>query len=453
MQSEHCDVLIIGAGPGGYVCGIRAGQLGLNTIILEEAKPGGTCLNVGCIPSKALIHAADEFHKRTAPNAFGIASEEATIDFAQTQSWKNGIVGRLNQGVRGLLKKSGARLIEARAEILDGKTVRADTADGPVQISCKHLVLATGSRPSALPHLPLGGDVISSSEALALTEIPKTLAVVGGGYIGLEIGTAMAKLGTRVTVVEAADRILPQYDAALTTPLYERLVDLGINLHLEAKAAGIATEGLLAVTTRDGEIRVPAHKVLVTVGRTPNLHGFGLESLGLTMDGAHIQVDDRCATSMREVYAIGDITGAPMLAHRAMAQGVVVAEHLAGQASTWDKRSMPAICFTDPEIVVVGDMPSARAAVSQFPYAANGRAMTMERTDGFIRVVHDRDTELILGIQAVGAGVSEMAGEFSLAIEMCATLTDLADTIHAHPTMGEAVQDVSHLGLGHALAI
>ncbi len=453
MQTEHCQVLIIGAGPGGYVCGIRAGQLGLNTIVLEEAKPGGTCLNVGCIPSKALIHAADEFHKQTAPNTIGIQSSGTTIDFSQTQAWKDGIVTRLTAGVTGLLKKATTKLVHGRAQIEDGKTVLVETAEGPLRITCDYLVLATGSRPMELPQLPFGGNVISSTEALSLSEIPKRLAVVGGGYIGLEIGTAMAKLGAQVTIVEIADRVLPQYDAALTKPVEARLADLGATLYLGARASTVSGNGALTIETPKGPAEIAADKILVATGRAPNLQGFGLEDLGLTTDGPFLRVDDRCATSMRRVYAIGDITGDPMLAHHAMAQGVVVAEHLAGLPTVWDKRAMPGVCFTDPEVVVVGELPSDAMVVSTFPFAANGRAMTMERTDGFVRVVHDKKSEVILGIQAVGAGVSELAGEFALAIEMCATLRDLADTVHAHPTLGESVQETGHLALGHALHI
>ncbi|MEM6304126.1 MAG: dihydrolipoyl dehydrogenase [Pseudomonadota bacterium] len=453
MKSKTCTLLIIGAGPGGYVCGVRAGQLGLDTIVVEGKAPGGTCLNVGCIPSKALIHAADEFHKLTAANEMGISAGPGRIDWRQTQNWKNGIVQRLTGGVSSLLKKAKTRVIAGQAQIIDGKTVQVETDDGPLRITCKHLVIATGSSATELPFLPFGGKVISSTEALALEEVPKSLTIVGGGYIGLEIGTAMAKLGARVSIVEAADRVLPQYDAALTKPVETRLRALGIDLHLNAKAKRLGEGGALQIEAQDGAQSVKAEHVLVTVGRRPLTDGFGLESLGLTMSGPHIQIDSRCATSMQGVYAIGDVTGDPMLAHRAMAQGVVVAEHVAGLPTVWDKRAIPAVCFTDPEVVVVGALPSEATATALFPFAANGRAMSVERTDGFVRVVYDPQTELVLGLQAVGAGVAELAGEFALAIEMCATLRDIADTVHAHPTLGETVQESGHMALGHALHI
>jgi len=459
MKTETCKLLIIGAGPGGYVCGIRAGQLGVDTIVVEAEKPGGTCLNVGCIPSKALIHAADEFHKATAfsgDNQLGISVAKPAIDLGKTIDWKDGVVKRLTGGVSGLLKKAKTRTVQGKATIIDGKTVDVETADGPVRIRTEHLVVATGSVPFELPFLPFGDKVISSTDALALRQVPKTLAVVGGGYIGLEIGTAMAKLGAKVTVVEAAERILPQYDVELTAPVSARIAKLGITVHTSAKAQGLGKGGKsLAVETADGVIDIPADLILVTVGRKPVTQGFGLEALGLTMNGAHVAIDERCATSMRGVYAIGDVTGDPMLAHRAMAQGSMVAEIVAGEPKSWDKRAIPAVCFTDPEIVVVGKLPSEveGAKSSVFPFAANGRSMTMERSDGFVRIVSDPSNDLVLGIQAVGAGVSETAGQFALAIEMAATLTDIADTIHAHPTLGETVQEVALKGLGRALHI
>jgi len=460
MKTESCTLLIIGAGPGGYVCGIRAGQLGLDTIVVEGDRPGGTCLNVGCIPSKALIHAADEFAKVSqfaGDNELGISTTAPRIDLARTLAWKDGIVKRLTGGVSSLLKKSGTRVVSGTARILDGKTVEVDTREGPRRISCEHMVIATGSKPLELPALPFGGPVISSTEALDLQELPKRLTVVGGGYIGLEIGTALAKLGAEVTVVEAADRILPQYDAELTKPVMARLAALGITLHLSARASGLTDEGrALTVESAEGRQEIAADKVLVTVGRAPVTRGFGLQDLGLTMNGEFLAIDDRCATSMRGVYAIGDVTGDPMLAHRAMAQGVIVAEHLAGQPALWDKRAIPAVCFTDPEIVTVGQLPGDAAADVQtavFPFAANGRSLTVERSDGFVRILHAADTGLVLGIQAVGTGVSELAGEFALAIEMAATLTDIAETIHAHPTLSETVQETALKGLGRALHI
>ncbi|SFG52334.1 dihydrolipoamide dehydrogenase [Novosphingobium sp. CF614] len=459
MKTETCKLLVLGAGPGGYVCAIRAAQLSVDTVVVEAEKPGGTCLNVGCIPSKALIHAADEFTRARSfegENELGIRGSAPTIDLARTVAWKDGIVKRLTGGVAGLIGKAGARYVNGFATIVDGKTVRIEMDGEPVLIRAENVVVATGSKPLELPFLPFGGKVISSTQALSLPEVPGRLVVVGAGYIGLEIGMAMAKLGSAVTFVEAGPRILPQYDEELTRPVRKRMAELGITLHLSARAQGLdADDDRLVVDTPDGKIELAADTILVAVGRAPASVGFGLESLGLGMDGPFVAIDDRCATTMRGVFAIGDVTGDPMLAHRAMAQGSLVAEIVAGQDRCWDKRAIPAVCFTDPELVVVGQLPvtdgAGNAKTAAFPFQANGRAMTMERAGGFVRVVFDPRTELVLGIQAVGAGVAEMAGQFAMALEMAATLTDIAETIHAHPTLGETVQEAALKGLGRAL--
>ena len=462
MADQSCKVLVIGAGPGGYVCAIRAGQLGLDTIIVEKAAVGGTCLNIGCIPSKALIHAAGEFHAlREAAGGrskLGISAGPAAIDLKKTAAWKDGVVRQLTGGVAGLLRKAGVRQIEGTARILDGKTVSVETADGNLRIVCEHLVIATGSRPVEVPSLPFGGNILSSTEALSLSQVPETLAVVGGGYIGLEIGTAYAKLGARVSIVEARSQLLPQYDEELTRPVLARLKALGVDVHLNAVAEGYDQAGrMLAVRAGGVSSGIAADKVLVTVGRRPVLEEVGVDALGLDRNGPFIRSNDRGQTSMRQVYAIGDVTGEPMLAHRAMAQGEIVAEVIAGQASRWEKRVIPAVCFTDPEIVVAGLLPGeAHAAgkdvgIASYPLRANGRSLTLERSDGFVRIVFDKGSGLVLGIQAVGAACAEMAGEFALALEMCATLTDVAATIHAHPTLGETVQEAALMGLGKAL--
>jgi dihydrolipoamide dehydrogenase len=461
VKEISCKLLVIGAGPGGYVCAIRAGQLGIDTVIVEAAKPGGTCLNVGCIPSKALIHAADEFAKVSAMasgrSPFGISAETLALELGKTVAWKDRIVGRLTTGVSGLLKRAGVKSIAGWARFRDGKTVEVETETGQQVVRAEAIVIATGSVPVALPSLPFGGPVISSTEALALTERPGRMVVVGAGYIGLELGTAYAKLGTEVTVVEALPRILPQYDAELTRPVARSLERLGVRV-LAASKANRLTDGALAVETDDGkQTRLPADKVLVTVGRRPATEGWGIEEIDPDRDGAFIRVDDQCRTSMRGVYAIGDVTGEPMLAHRAMAQGELVAEIVAGHRRSWDKRCIPAVCFTDPEIVTAGLSPEEarrtgrETRVGQFPLSANGRAMTLAAEDGFVRVVARADNNLLLGIQAVGAGVSELAAGFGLAIEMGARLEDIAQTIHPHPTLSEGLAEATLKALGRAL--
>ncbi|WP_027145937.1 dihydrolipoyl dehydrogenase [Mesorhizobium sp. WSM3626] len=462
MKEISCKLLVIGAGPAGYVCAIRAGQLGVDTVIVEAGKPGGTCLNVGCIPSKALIHAAEEFEKVSdmagGKSPLGISVTAPVLDLARTIAWKDGIVSRLNSGVAGLLKKAGVKTVHGWARFRDGKTVEVETETGSQVIRAETIVIATGSAPVEL--LPFGGPVISSTEALALSEVPKRLAVVGGGYIGLELGMAFAKMGAKVTVVEALPRVLAQYDAELTRPVVKRLAALGVEVMTGAKAKGLSTKGdALLVETSDGKsAKVAADKILVTVGRKPVTEGWGLEQIDLDRAGKFIRIDDQCRTSMRGVFAIGDVTGEPMLAHRAMAQGEMVAEIVAGHKRSWDKRSIPAVCFTDPELVTAGLSPEEAKALGEikiglFPFAANGRAMTKLGEDGFVRVVARADNHLVLGIQAVGQGVSELSAAFGLALEMGARLEDIAGTIHAHPTQGEGFQEAALKALGHALHI
>jgi len=458
-----CKVLVIGGGPGGYVAGIRAGQLGLDTIVVDAEALGGTCLNVGCIPSKAVIHAADEFEKATHfanSSALGISASKPKLDLSKTVAWKDDIVKRLTAGVGGLLKKNKVRTIKGWATFADGKTVDVKTADGVQRVRAENVIIATGSVPVELPFLKFGGNVISSTGALALDAPPKNFAIVGAGYIGLELGIAFAKFGSKVTVVEAMDRILPTYDAELTKPVAKRLKDLGVTVILGAKAKGLSKDGKALEIEQNGKAEsIPADKVLITVGRKPLTEGWGREALVLDMDGRHLKIDDRCRTSMSGVYAIGDVTGEPMLAHRAMAQGEMVAEIIAGHNRRWDKMAIPAICFTDPEIVSCGLSPDeAKAAgykikTANFPFMANGRAMTMEAEDGFVRAVAREEDHLLLGLQAVGRGVSEMSAAFGLALEMGARLEDVAGTIHAHPTQGEALQEAALRTLGHALHI
>jgi dihydrolipoamide dehydrogenase len=462
-------VLVVGGGPGGYVAAIRAGQLGLDTVLVEADRLGGTCLVRGCIPSKALIHAAgkfDDIRRCVGDGTIGIALREApTIDLNRTVLWKEGIVDRLTGGVGVLLRKAKVRVIEGWATFSDAKTCTVRTRDGEDVIRAEHVILANGSTPASLPGLAFGGPVISSTEALTLVRVPDRLVVVGAGYIGLELGTAFRKLGSEVTVVEARERILPNWDEPLTNPVRRRLERAGVTLHLGATVERVDRsegEALARVRTRDGAtVPIAADQVLVTVGRRPLTHGWGLETMAIDMAGPFVRIDDRCRTSMRDVWAIGDLVGEPMLAHKASAQGEMVAELIGGARRRFDPVAIPAVCFTDPEIVSVGLGPEDTGAggtdliVSQFPFAANGRALSMEAGDdgGFVRVVVRPDDHRVLGVQAVGAHVSELVGEFTLAIEMGALLEDVAGMIHAHPTLTESFHEASMRGLGRAIHI
>jgi dihydrolipoamide dehydrogenase len=455
-------VLIIGGGPGGYVAGIRCGQLGLDTVLVEAAKLGGTCLNIGCIPSKAIISVAAEYetmaHAAAKPLNGISLSAKPSIDFAETVKWKDGVVKKLNTGVGGLLKRSKVKVIEGWATFSDAKTCTVKTKDGEQIVTAEHVILATGSVPVELPFLKFGGDVISSAEALSLSTLPKKLAVVGAGYIGLELGIAFRKLGVDVTIVEALDRILPLYDAPLVAPVAKWLEKNGVTLHLGAKAKGASKNGL-SVELKDGKtVDIAADKILVTVGRKPLTEGWGLENMAVDMAGRFAKVDGQCRTSMRNVWAIGDLVGEPMLEHKAAAQGDMVAEIIAGHAREFDHNYIPAVCFTEPEIVSAGMSPEEAgpdAITALFPFMANGRALSMDAGDtgGFVRVIARKSDHKVLGIQAVGAHVSELSNEFSLALSMGAVLEDIAGTIHVHPTLGEAFHESALRALGHAIHI
>lgn len=474
MANKNCKVLVIGAGPGGYVAAIRAGQLGLDTIIVEGTNPGGTCLNVGCIPSKALIHAATRFEELN--NHFGdghmgikVASKPE-IDMAGVVDWKDGIVNKLTSGIGALLKKAKVERVDGWATFKNAKTcevtvVDKDGKDGTVTITAEHVILANGSVTTELPFMPFGGNVISSTEALALQEVPENLVVIGAGYIGLEMGMAFRKLGANVTFVEALDRILPIYDKEMTRPIEMWLKKHDVDVNLGAKAKGtIEKDGktYLQYTDAKGEEQeLLADKVLVTVGRRPNTKGWGLENMGLDMDGPFVKIDNQCRTGMKNVWAIGDLVGEPLLAHKASAQGELVAELIAGERRVFDPVAIPAVCFTEPEICGVGLTPDEAKAegidviTGKFPFAASGRALAMDAgTDGgFVRVTARKDDHVIVGIHAVGAHVSELSGEFALALEMGARVEDIAGTIHVHPTLTEGTFEAALATLGHAIHI
>ena len=465
-KTKKTDVLIIGGGPAGYPCAIRAAQLGLSVILVDKSGLGGTCLNRGCIPSKAVIHAASRFAEITdhaAAPAMGISCAKPKVDMKALSAWKDDLVGKLTSGVGMLLKSAGAEVLNGWAEFSDAKTCTVTLSDGKtVTIKAQNVVLATGSVEVELPFLPFSDErIISSTGALELDKLPKTLAVVGAGYIGLELGIAFAKLGVKVSFIEALDRILPLYDVAMTRPISRWLKTHGVDMHLSSKAKGLSKTGI-EFEDKDGKIQeIAAEKILVAVGRKPVTQGWGLENMGVDMDGPFVCVDERCATAMRGVYAIGDLIGEPMLAHKGTAQGEMVAEILAGHRARFDPVAIPAVCFTEPEIVGVGQTPDeAKAAgeeviIGKFPLAALGKALSMQggKDGGFVRVTARKGDHVILGIHAVGAHVAELSGEFALALEMGARLEDIAGTIHVHPTLSEGFAESAMAALGQPLHI
>ena len=468
-ESRKCQVLVVGAGPGGYVAAIRAGQLGLNTIIVEGDKAGGTCLIRGCIPSKAMIHAAERFEHLAhhVDGHMGISiNGDVALDMPALVSWKDDIVERLNKGVEHLLKNAGAELIKGWATFQNAKNCTVETEDGTISIEAENIILATGSSPIELPFMKFDEQLIcSSTGALDLDSLPEKVAVIGGGYIGLELGIALRRLGSEVTVIEGLDKVMAIFDDELRRPLTTWLRKNDVKTHTNCLAQGAEVkDGKVELTWKDAEGEMQSEtfdKVLVTVGRRPNTQGWGLENMGLRMDadGRFIRIDNQCKTSMKGVYAIGDVSGEPMLAHRASAQGEMVAEIIAGHKRIFDPVAIPAIVFTEPEIISVGLTPDEAKEsgediiTGKFPLAANGRALTMEaeKTGGFVRVVARASDHVILGVQATGSHVSELSGEFTLALEMGAVLEDIAGTIHAHPTMSESFHEGVLKTLGHAI--
>lgn len=463
------DAVVIGSGPGGYPCGIRLGQLGIKTIVVEKESPGGVCLNVGCIPSKALIHAAKTYEKIGKASAIGIkVSGEASVDMKAMQAWKGGIVKKLTGGVKKLIKANGSEMLMGTARLgkraKGGHQVIVDGKDGETIITAKNVVIATGSRPIVIPGFELDDEyVIDSTGALALEELPKRMVIIGGGYIGLELGTVYAKLGCKVTVVEALSSLLSGMDADCVKVVARKLNKMGVEVLLNAKAKGWKKSGdkaTLTVETKEGELKIDTDKILVSVGRRPNSEGLGLDVAGVALtDRGYVKADKELKTNVAGIYAIGDVIGGYMLAHKATREAEVVAEQIAGHKSAMDVRTMPAVVFTDPEISSTGltEVQATAAGhklkVGKFPFAALGRAMSVNDTDGFCKMIADAETDEVLGIHIVGNGASDLISEGALAIEMGAVLHDISLTVHPHPTLSESLMEAAAATLGEAVHI
>ncbi len=463
METRKVEALVLGAGPGGYVCGIRLGQLGVDAVVVDRGQWGGVCLNVGCIPSKALITAGRRFEELAHLGKMGIRLDgAAAVDMPALQAWKQSVVDRLTGGVRTLLKANKVAMVEGEARFLDPHTVEVATADGPVRIEARHVVLATGSRPVAIPGFEVDQQrVLDSTGALALDEVPGRLVVIGGGYIGLELGQAYRKLGSEVTVVEMADDVLPGFDPEVVKLVRRRLKRTRVKVHVRSRALGWEERdgaAVVRVETPKGEVEIPADRILVTVGRRPNSEG--LADLGVEIDPrGHVVVDRQQRTRVDGVYAIGDVATGPMLAHKASHEGEVAAEVIAGHPAENDARVVPAVVFTDPEIAVAGLMEheareqGREVLVGRFPWAANGRALTTMETDGFVKVVADAADQRVLGVTIVGPHASDLVSEAALALEMHAEVLDIGLTIHPHPTLGEAVMEAAKAALKQAIHI
>jgi dihydrolipoamide dehydrogenase len=459
------EVLVIGAGPGGYVAAIRAAQHDLDVTLVEREAYGGTCLNHGCIPSKALISATDRAQRAREAEHMGVHADPA-IDMQGMTAWKDEVVDQLTGGVEKLCKGNGVNLMEGTAEFASEDTVRVahgGEGQGSETVEFEHAIVATGSRPVEVPGFEFDGEhVLSSRDALAMESVPDELVVVGGGYIGMELSTVFAKAGSDVTVVEMLDEILPGYEADVTRVVKGRAEELGIEFHTGERAQGWEPSGDgITVRTEDESGTVSefgAETALVAVGREPVTDTLSLEAAGLeTAEDGTIPTDDRARTESERIYAVGDVAGEPMLAHKAMTEGHVAADVIAGEPAALDYQAVPAAVFTDPEIGTVG-MTEAEAAeagfepaVGQLPLRANGRALTLGEDEGFVRVVADAESEFVLGAQIVAPEASESIAEVGLAIEMGATLEDLLGTIHTHPTLSEAVFEAAANARGEAI--
>jgi dihydrolipoamide dehydrogenase len=461
------EVVVVGGGPGGYVAAIRAARLGREVVLVDDSgRLGGICLNHGCIPSKALIHAAGTYHDLKEEAAgMGITAEGVTVDLKAMMAWKGSVVTRLTDGIAKLCRGNGIRVVHGAFAFTSERTGLINFEEGFENVEFEKAIIATGSRPAQLPGLdPDGESILTSRDALALEAVPERLLVVGGGYIGLELGTVYAKLGSRVEVVEMMDTLLPGVDPDLVRFVARRLKKLGVVTRLGTTVDGVApgAAGGLEVTVMKGDAAetIACDKVLVAVGRRPNVAGLDLEKAGIPVDDrGFIPIDEECRTRVPHVFAIGDVAGEPMLAHKASREGIVAAEVLSGRKSARDWQAVPAVIFSDPEIATVGLSEEQAAAegfevqVGRFPFSASGRALTMNRAEGFVKVVADRGTGRVLGVRIVGPEASTMISEGALAIEMAATLEDIASTIHPHPTLPESLMEAAEAAEKKAIHI
>ncbi|HAR44005.1 MAG TPA: dihydrolipoyl dehydrogenase [Bdellovibrionales bacterium] len=463
MATEQFDLIIIGGGPGGYVGAIRAGQLGLKTACVEKRKAlGGTCLNIGCIPSKALLESSEHFHHaRTKFQKHGILVSDVKIDLPQMMKRKDAVVRQLTNGIGGLFKKNGVENVNGKAELVsvtgEQKQVRVELEGGTVRmLQAPRVMLATGSEPVNLPFIPFDGKrVLSSTEALSIPEVPKHLVVIGGGVIGLELGSVWLRLGAKVTVVEFMDRIVPFADPQVGAELHKALSKQGMEFKLATKCLGSKSQpnGLLVEVEElasGTKSQIECDYVLVATGRKPYSEGLGLEKLGIKKDKAgRVEVDAHYQTDVPGLYAVGDLIVGPMLAHKAEEEGIAAVELMAGQAGHVNYNAIPSVVYTSPELASVGateDELKAKGVqfkTGSFPFTANGRAKCMEDTEGLVKIIADSKTDRVLGVHMVGPRVSELIAEAVSVIEFGGSAEDIARTCHAHPTLAEVVKEAA----------
>lgn len=456
MADQHTQIAVLGGGPGGYPAAFAAADHGMKVVLIDEGvKPGGVCLNRGCIPSKALLHVAKLINEAKEAAEYGLTFGTPSIDIDKLRTFKNHVIGSLTGGIEGLCKARGVELIKARGTFLNSDTLELKLADGSKKtLSFDHCIVAAGSLPAMPPIFAIGDDrVMDSTGALELKDVPKRMLVIGGGYIGLEMGSVYSALGTEVTVVEMTSGLLPGADRDLVTPLQKRLTQQFKAIYLNTKVAKLeaSSEGIVASLEGEGvEPRQVFDRVLVSVGRRPNSRGLGLENTKAQLDErGFIKIDRNQRTSDPKLLAIGDIAGEPMLAHKATREAKIAVETLAGEPVEFDNIAIPAVVFTDPEVAWAGITETEAknqnrdVQVYRFPWAASGRAQTLARTEGVTKIIVEPTKQRVLGVGLVGPGAGEMIAEATLAIEMGATARDLADTIHAHPTLAETVMEAA----------
>ncbi len=466
MANTTYEAIVIGGGPGGYPAAIRLAQLGVKTLCVEKEYLGGVCLNWGCIPSKALIAASKLADKMKHSSHMGIVVSDVRVDVAKMQQWKEGIVRKLTGGVKTLITSNGGDIVMGTARLTGPKSVEVTAADGTKTSyqATRGIVLATGASIIQIPGFETNGDtIIGAREAVSLAAAPESMVVIGGGVIGLELGMVYMKLGTKVTVVELMDQLLPGTDPDVVRVVQKHLKDGGVEVLTQAKAKACKIAGGKAVVTVEhgGATRdIEAEKVLVAVGFKPNSRGLGFEDAGVQLDQrGHVIVDAQLRTSVPSIFAVGDVTGAPYLAHKATHQGEIVAEVIAGHRAAVDYRAMPAAIFTDPEIASVGlteteaKKQGKKIRIGKFPFSVSGRAMAVSETDGFVKVIVDEADHQVLGVTIVGPEAADLISEASLAIEMGAFAEDISLTVHPHPTLGESVMEAFKHALGEAVHI
>lgn len=453
------ETVVIGSGPGGYVAAIRAAQLGQKVAIIEKDEIGGVCLNVGCIPSKALINAGHRYQESMNSQTFGITAENVAIDFEKTQAWKdNAVVNKLTSGIAMLLKKNKVQIIKGTAFFNDTHQLRVVNGEEAQSYTFKNAIIATGSRPIEIKGFKFGKRIIDSTGGLNLKEIPKKLVVIGGGYIGSELAGVYANLGSEITILEGAPSILPQFDKdmiKLVTNEFEKK-NVKIVNNAMAKEAKETKDGVEVTYEVDGKAEtISADYVMVTVGRRPNTDDLGLQVANVeTNERGLITVDKQGRTSQKHIFAIGDVVPGLALAHKASYEAKVAAEALCGEDVEVDYVAIPAVCFTDPELATVGltekeaKDQGLSVKVSKFPFGANGRALSLNASEGFVRLVSEKETGLLLGGQVAGVGASDIIAEIGLAVEARMNVEDLSLTIHAHPTLSETVMDASEISIG-----